>query len=155
MGVLQTNREFILGSSKKQPSYEVQDHRRHVAPVPQFNVVLWIMCLAAFKKKNHFCSWCSALPSTTLKLGVAGVMYVSMWLFVDGCFFEEPGEGFFVRRSFSCCWCACQCNVDFHTHTYPLSKHTLADSVTTPQRWMLSATISFWKLCNFIHCPKI
>ena len=41
-------------------------------PVPQFNVVLWIMCLAAFKKNSHFCSWCWALPSTTLKLGVAG-----------------------------------------------------------------------------------
>ena len=72
---------------KKQPSYEIEDHRRYVAPVPQFNVVLWIMCLAAFKKNSHFCSWCSALPSTTLKLGVAGVMYVSMLLFADGCFF--------------------------------------------------------------------
>ena len=38
------------GSSKKQPSHEVPHHRGHVPPVPQFNVVFWILCLVAFKK---------------------------------------------------------------------------------------------------------
>ena len=76
----------IPGSSKKQPSHEVPHHRGHVPPFPQFNVVFWILCLAASKKTavsvddaRHFrsqhWSW------------VAGVSKVSLWFPVDGCFF--------------------------------------------------------------------
>ena len=43
------------GSSKKQPSHEAPHHRGHAPPVPQFNVVFGILCLAAFKKNSHFC----------------------------------------------------------------------------------------------------
>ena len=72
---------------KKQPSHEVPHRRGHAPPVPQFNVVFWIVSLAAFKKNSHFCWWCSALPITTLKLGVAGVSRATLWFPVDGCFF--------------------------------------------------------------------
>ena len=65
--------------------------QRSCPPVPQFNVVFWILCLAAFQKNNHFCWWCSALPITTLHLGVSRVSKVSLWFHVDGCYFEEPG----------------------------------------------------------------
>ena len=40
---------------KKQPPHEVPHHRGYVPRVPQFNVVFWILCLAAFKKNSHFC----------------------------------------------------------------------------------------------------
>ena len=39
------------------------------------------------KETAIFCSWCSALPITTLKLGVAGVSKVSPCFHVDGRFF--------------------------------------------------------------------
>ena len=78
----------FLTNKQKTPSHEVPHHRGHVPPVPQFNVALWILFLAPFQKKNsHFCWWCSALPITTLKLGVAGVSKVCIsvvscgWLF--------------------------------------------------------------------------
>ena len=47
------------------------------------------MCLAAFKKNSHFCSWYWALPSTTLKLGVAeGNLVVS----ICGCLWMAVGS---------------------------------------------------------------
>ena len=75
------------------------------------------MCLAAFKKNNHFCSWCSALPSTTLKLGVAGVMYVIYvvvcgWLF----FWKNPGRDFLFGVLFRA--------VDVHVNVMLIITHT-------------------------------
>ena len=132
--------EEIPGSSKKQPSHEVPHHRSHAPPVPQFNVVFWILCLAAFKKNSHFCWWCSALPITTLKLGVAGVSRVSLWFPVDGCFFWRTRWVFFwgFRVHFNCCWYACGCR-SAHIHTsmrqHQLLKFTHCQSMRFCNLW--------------------
>ena len=76
----------IIRLQKKQPSYKVEHHRRYVTPVPQFNVVLWIMCLAAFKKNGHFyfCSWVFGTSKHNIeKVEVARVMYIPV--VVCGC----------------------------------------------------------------------
>ena len=113
--IYQINTYRVL--QKKQPSHEVPHHRGHAPPVPQFNVVFWILCLAAFKKKSHFCWWCSALPITTLKLGVRGKQGISVvscgWLF----FLKNPVSFFGFRVHFNCCWYVCGCrSARIHTH---------------------------------------
>ena len=83
----------IPGSTKKN-SHPMKYHRTtEVMSPPSPNSMLSSeFCVWRPSKETAiFCSWCSALPIATLKLGVAGVSKVSPWFHVDGCFFEEPG----------------------------------------------------------------
>ena len=67
--------------------------QRSRSPCPPNSMLsFWILCLAGLQKSSHLCWWCSALPITTLKLGVAGVSKLSLWFQVDGCFCLKPGS---------------------------------------------------------------
>ena len=83
---------WIPGSSKKTAILWSTTLQTSCPPRPPTHVVLWILCLAAFKKNSHFCWWCAALPITTLKLGLWGkVRYLCgfLWMAVFF-FFKNP-----------------------------------------------------------------
>ena len=81
---------IIPGSSKKQPSYKVEHHRRYVTPVPQFNDVYSELCVWRPSKKTaisisvHGCSATSKHNIEKVEV-CAGNVYTCgcMWLFVE------------------------------------------------------------------------
>ena len=82
---------WIPGSSKKTAILWSTTLQTSCPPRPPTHVVLWILCLAAFKKNSHFCWWCAALPITTLKLGLWGkVRYLCGFLWMAVFFFKNP-----------------------------------------------------------------
>ena len=78
-------------------------HTREVMPppVPQFNVVFWILCLAAFKKKQPFLLMMLGTSDHNIEVGGCGgkqgISVVSCgWLF----FLKNPVSFFLVPSSF-------------------------------------------------------
>ena len=69
--VLSINTGFF---KKKRPSQWSTTPQRLCPPHPPIQCCLLNFVFGGLQKKNsHFCWWCSALPITKLKLGVAGV----------------------------------------------------------------------------------
>ena len=144
---------FFWVRTLKKNSHPIRCKTIHVRspPIPQFNVVLWIMCLAAFKKQSFLFI---VFGTSTHNIEVGGYGG-NVCIYVVSCgwlFFEVPREGFLFRllvqhahRHTERCD-----NITFW-HVYPSSKHALAIPVTTPQRWILRATITIVKqiyVCN-------
>ena len=124
----------IPGSSKN--SHPMKYHTTEVmSPRPPIQCCLLNFVFGGLQKNSHLCWWCSALPITTLKLGVAGVSKVSLWFPLDGCLSWRTRWVFLVLSFFDCCWYACGCrspHTHIHIHAttsaseiYALSKHAL------------------------------